>query len=185
MEITDFAVVLKRCRVGDPEAWNMIIDAYSKQVFNIALNFIADRDMAADITQEIFIKLYHNLDKYRDEKSFSSWLFAVSRNHCIDFWRKNKKYRQALELDETISSDTMTPEEEAIRESQIQQLRKKILLLEPELRVFLIMRDILNFSYQEISEKFMVPQGTVKSRINRARVKLTELVTQGDDPDEL
>ena len=153
----------------------MLINAYSKSVYNIALNFFAERDIASDVTQEIFIKLYHNLDKYKEEKSFTSWVFAVSRNYCIDYWRKNRKYLDnSQELNENIGSGQPSPEENLIRESEIDVLRKKIALLEPDLRIILILRDIHDLSYQEIAERFAIPEGTVKSRINRARLKLAE-----------
>jgi RNA polymerase sigma-70 factor (ECF subfamily) len=152
-----------------------MINAYSKSVYNIALNFFAERDVAADVTQEIFIKIYHNLDKFREEKNFTSWIFTISRNYCIDYWRKNKKYfLNSLELDENTSTGKPTPEEYLIKESEIDRLRKKLAQLEPDLRVVLILRDIQNLSYQEIAEKFSIPEGTVKSRINRARLKLAQ-----------
>lgn len=172
MDITD---ILSRCRENDGEAWNMLINAYSKSVYNIALNFFAERDIASDVTQEIFIKLYHSLAKFREEKSFTSWIFAVSRNYCIDYWRKNRKHLEnRQELDEKINAGAPTPEETLAKESEIEVLRKRIAQLEPDLRLILIMRDINDMSYQEIAEKFSIPEGTVKSRINRARLKLAE-----------
>lgn len=153
----------------------MLISSYSKSVYNIALNFFAERDIAADVTQEIFIKIYHNLDKFREERNFSSWIFTISKNYCIDYWRKNRKHLlNKQELDEKISTSRPTPEENLVRESEIEILRKKISQLEPELRVALILRDIQDLSYQEIAERFSIPEGTVKSRINRARLKLTQ-----------
>jgi len=159
----------------------MLINAYSKSVYNIALNFFAERDIASDVTQEIFIKVYHNLEKYREEKNFSSWIFAISRNYCIDYWRKNKKYMQnSQELDENIGSGKPTPEESLIRESEIDELRKKLVGLDPDLRLAIILRDIQDLSYHEIAERFSIPEGTVKSRINRARLKLAQAYMQGD-----
>ena len=88
----------------------MMINSYSKSVYNIALNFFAERDIASDVTQEIFIKIYHNLDKFREERNFSSWVFTISRNYCIDYWRKNKKYlANSQELDEKISAANRLP----------------------------------------------------------------------------
>ena len=172
METSD---ILAKCKNGDPEAWNQMINSYSKSVYNIALNFFSERDIAQDVTQEIFIKIYHNLDKFREDRNFSSWVFTLSRNYCIDYWRKNKKYfLQTQELNEKISVTKPTPEENSINESEIEKLRKKIAQLEPELRLILILRDIQDLSYQEIAKNFSIPEGTVKSRINRARLKLAE-----------
>ena len=159
----------------------MLINSYSKSVYNIALNFFAERDIASDVTQEIFIKVFHNLDKYKEEKNFSSWIFAISRNYCIDYWRKNKKYMlNSRELDENIGTGKPTPEENLILESEIDGLRKKLAQLDPELRLIIILRDIQDLSYQEIAERFSIPEGTVKSRINRARLKLAQAYMRGN-----
>jgi RNA polymerase sigma-70 factor (ECF subfamily) len=177
----DIADILSGCRQGNQEAWSMLINAYSKSVYNIALNFFAERDIASDVTQEIFIKIYHNLEKFREEKNFSSWIFTISRNYCIDYWRKNKKFlMNSQELDEKVSASQPTPEENLLRESEIETLRKKISQLEPDLRLILILRDIHDLSYQEIAEKFSIPEGTVKSRINRARLRLAQEYTRGE-----
>jgi RNA polymerase sigma-70 factor (ECF subfamily) len=177
----DIADTLLRCKNGDQEAWNMLINAYSKAVYNIALNFFADRDIAADVTQDIFLKMYNNLDKFKEEKNFTAWLFTISRNYCIDYWRKNKKYLlNNQELDEKVSLHNPTPEDTVVRESEIRELRKKIAQLEPDLRVMLILRDIQDLSYQEIAGKFSIPEGTVKSRINRARLKLAQSYVRGE-----
>jgi RNA polymerase sigma-70 factor (ECF subfamily) len=172
MEIAD---ILSKCKEGNQEAWNMLINNYSKSVYNIALNFFAERDIAADVTQDIFIKLYHNLGKFREEKNFSSWIFTISRNYCVDYWRKNKKHLiNKQDLDENISSSKPTPEENLVKRSEIEILRKKISQLEPDLKIALILRDIHDLSYQEIAERLSIPEGTIKSRINRARLKLAQ-----------
>ncbi len=159
----------------------MIINAFSKKVYNLALNFIGDKDEASDITQEIFVKVYNNIDKFKDDRNFTSWLFTLSRNHCIDYWRKNKKYFQTDEVDEHMTDDGLSPEDTLSQSFEISWLRKKMLELDPELRIFLILRDIQSYSYQEISEQFGIPLGTVKSRINRARLKLSQLLIQKGD----
>jgi RNA polymerase sigma-70 factor, ECF subfamily len=165
-----------RCKEGDKEAWEMVINAYGKKIYNMALNFIGDRDEASDITQEIFVKVYQNIEKFQDDRNFTSWLLTLTRNHCIDYWRKNKKYYRTEEIDHTVSDNGPTPEDQVVRHAEIQLLRKKLLELEPDMRIFLTMRDIESMSYQEISDQLDIPLGTVKSRINRARLKLTRLM---------
>jgi len=178
MEIDE---AIKRCKNGDKEAWNMIVQSYSRKVYNLALNFIADRDEAFDITQEVFEKLYFNLTKFKEEHNFTSWLLTLSRNHCIDYWRKNKKHRLHEEIDDRITNEQDSPEDIAVRESESENLRRKLLLIEPEMRIFLIMRDIQGLSYEDIAKTCNVPLGTVKSRINRARLKLASLTLGGKD----
>ena len=151
----------------------MLINAYSKAVYNIALNFFADKDIAADVTQDIFLKIYNNLEKFKEDKNFTAWLFTISRNYCIDYWRKNKKYfLNNQELDEKISAHSQTPEDNSIRESEIVELRKKIAQLEPELRVILILRDIQDLSYQEIADILGKSEDACKMAFCRAISKL-------------
>jgi RNA polymerase sigma-70 factor (ECF subfamily) len=168
----DMNEIVKRCKQGNEEAWNMMINKYSKTIYNIALNFANNREDASDITQDVFIKIYNNMNKFVENKSFYAWILKITKNHCIDYWRKNKKYLNKSEMNENIIFEHQTPEDCSTREFDLLTLRKKLLILEPELRLILIMRDIQGFSYNEISENLSIPMGTVKSRINRARIKL-------------
>lgn len=178
MEMID---IVKRCKQGDRKAWNMIVEKYSKTVFNIALSFAKTRDDASDITQDIFIKVFRNIDHFADDGNFSSWVIRISKNYCIDYWRKNKKYQDQLELDDRLRvHDSDSPEEVTVRDSESQLLREKLKLLDGDLCLLITMRDIQGFSYQEISESLNLPLGTVKSRINRGRIKLANLFFNGE-----
>ena len=173
--------IIERLKQRDSEAWTMMINRYSKKVYNFALNFAGNREDASDITQDIFVKVYNNIDKFKEEKNFDSWLLKLSKNYCIDFWRKNKNARSKVELDESIRTGTVhdeqqTPEDSLIRRYDIQYLRGKLLLLPPDLRTLIIMRDIQDQSYRDIAEHFNIPLGTTKSRINRARARLAKII---------
>jgi RNA polymerase sigma-70 factor (ECF subfamily) len=178
----DIDEIIKQLKAGSQEAWNMVIDAYSKKVYNMALNFAGNSDDAADITQEVFLKVYSNIDKYKEDRSFTAWLLRLSKNYCIDYWRKNKYHRKNLELDDNIRSEKTdqadTPESSLIRKYDVKYLRQKLRLLPPGLRTLVIMRDIQDYSYQEISESLDIPLGTTKSRINRARTKLAKIILE-------
>ncbi|NIM16610.1 MAG: sigma-70 family RNA polymerase sigma factor, partial [Candidatus Aminicenantes bacterium] len=130
--------------------------------------------------QEVFLKVYNNIEKFKEEKSFTSWLLRLSKNYCIDYWRKSKYNRRSLELDENLKIEPAngagTPEDAVIKRYDAIYLRKKLRLLPPDLRALIIMRDIQDFSYQEIAEHLEIPLGTTKSRINRARTKLAKLI---------
>jgi len=157
----------------------MIISEYSKNIYNIALNFSKNSEEAADITQEIFIKVYQNIQKYKNQYCFSAWMFRVAKNHCIDHWRKNKKYQNRLELNENIHApDPATPEEDIIRESEKKRLRQAIQTLPPDIRILIVMRDIQGHSYEKIAVETNLALGTIKSRINRGRLKLAKLFKQ-------
>jgi RNA polymerase sigma-70 factor, ECF subfamily len=172
-------ILVSKLKTGDQEVWKMIIESYSKKVYNIALNFAGNRDEAADITQDIFLKVYNNIDKFKEDRNFTSWLLRVSKNYCIDYWRKNKYHRKNLELDESLSvpasREADTPEDTLIKHYDAEYVRKKLRLLPPDLRTLIIMRDIQDLSYQDISEHLDIPLGTTKSRINRARTKLAKI----------
>jgi len=159
----------------------MIVDRYSKGIYNLALNFAGNPDDAADITQDIFIKLFSNIQKFTPDGNFNSWLMRLAKNHCIDFWRKNRKNRNVLPLNEDLRVNDHDEEQLMINRMDIQKLRRHIHKLDPELRVLLIMRDVQSHSYQEISESLDLPLGTVKSRINRGRVKLARMFKQGEE----
>ena len=176
----DINELVTRLKNGDQEVWNMVVDKYSRKVYNMALNFAGNSDDAADITQEVFLKVYNNIEKFKEEKSFTSWLLRLSKNYCIDYWRKSKYNRRSLELDENLKIEPAngagTPEDAVIKRYDAIYLRKKLRLLPPDLRALIIMRDIQDFSYQEIAEHLEIPLGTTKSRINRARTKLAKLI---------
>lgn len=158
----------------------MMINMYSKKVYNMALNFAGNSDDASDITQDIFLKVYNNIEKFKENNNFTSWLLRLSKNYCIDYWRKNKYYRSSLELDENLLdksfAEAETPEDSLIKKNEVDYLRKKLQLLPPDLRALIIMRDIQDYSYQEIAEHLNIPLGTTKSRINRARTKLAKIL---------
>jgi RNA polymerase sigma-70 factor (ECF subfamily) len=176
----DIHEIAEKLKAGDQEVWNMVVDKYSKKVYNMALNFAGNSDDAADITQEVFLKVYNNIDKFRDEKNFTSWLLRLSKNYCIDYWRRSKYQRRSIQLDDNLqvesTAESTTPEDAVIKKHDALFLRKKLRLLPPDLRALLIMRDIQDFSYQEIAEHLNIPLGTTKSRINRARTKLAKLI---------
>lgn len=152
----------------------MIVDRYAKTIYNLALNFFANREDAEDITQDVFLKVYNNIDKFREEKSFKSWLVKISTNHCIDHWRKTKRSARRIELSDDLIRIDHSPEDKAVKDCDVINLRNKISILDPNLRLLLIMRDIQEYSYQEIANTLNLPLGTIKSRINRARVKLAK-----------
>jgi len=177
----DIKKQIEGIKSGDPEAWNMIVDRYSKPIYNMALNFSGNSDDAADITQDIFIKLFSNIQKFNTDGNFNSWIMRLSKNHCIDFWRKNRKARQVLPLNEEIRIHDDDEEGRQVDRMDIRQMRMQIGRLDPELRILLIMRDIQSYSYQEIAQDLGLPLGTVKSRINRGRIKLARLFEQKGD----
>jgi RNA polymerase sigma-70 factor (ECF subfamily) len=179
--IMNIIEVVRQCKSGDYGAWNMIVNRYAKSIYNQALNFFGNREDAEDITQDVFIKILNNIGKFREEKNFNSWVMRISNNYCIDYWRKTKKNVKQIELDDDLIKQDETPEDRVMKNDDLEDLRKRMLILDPDLRMLIIMRDIQGYSYQQIAEALNLPQGTIKSRINRARLKLARtFLSKGD-----
>ncbi len=153
----------------------MLIDRYSKTVYNLAFNFCGSSDDANDLTQDIFVKIYKNINKFDENLNISSWILRISKNHCIDYWRKNKKNNFRVDLEDNLVRDEHSPEDDLIKTGDLNKLREKMLMLKDDVRALLIMRDIQSYSYQEIADSLEIPLGTVKSKINRARIQLAKL----------
>jgi len=175
--------IIEHARRGDPLAWEKLVIRYSKRIYNLCYRFVERADQAEDLTQDVFIRVFRNLNQYKPETgSFVTWLASVSRNLLIDHYRQSKDERATVSasadedeeqsLLETLQASTPSPEAEMDRLEKVATLRKCLSKLSPELREAVILRDIEELSYQEIGAILRIPDGTVKSRINRGRVEL-------------
>jgi len=148
-----------------------------RKVFNIAYKFVGRHDQAEDLTQEVFLKLYKSLDTFDRRANFQTWLISVSRNLCIDHYRSVRKEREVVNR-EIDPAELTPPSNERSAQSVLEQrdrvrlLRRALDKLPPALRTAVLLRDIQELSYQEIAERLALPEGTVKSRINRGRTEL-------------
>ncbi len=183
---SDEKLLLERAKSGDIEAFEKLIMGSEKKVYNIALKMTGSHDDAMDLSQEVFIKVYKSLNKFKEEASFFTWIYRITHNICIDEIRKKKKV-VSISLDEEYESDngnisrqfadnSLGPLEQLEIKEDMVILKKAIVKLSPQHRVALIMRDIQGMTYEQISEILKCPQGTVKSRINRARYELKEII---------
>lgn len=157
----------------------MIVNTYAPQIFNLAYHFTGSREEAEDLTQEIFLKLFSSLKKYKEAMNFTAWLMTLARNHLIDRYRREKKAKSLRhELDENLlrEASALSPENDLVRK-EIQVLVWQALdQLSPEVRLSIILFDILGKTYEEVAEILNIPVGTVKSRINRGRLQLARLL---------
>jgi RNA polymerase sigma-70 factor, ECF subfamily len=177
----DIDAVIERCLAGDQAAWEDIVRLHRRKVFNIAYKFVGKHDLAEDLTQDIFLKLYRSLDTFDRRANFQTWLISVSRNLCIDHYRSVRKERETMNRD--VDPSTLMPaskDRSAYAElelrDRVQLLRAALETLPPTLRTAVLMRDIQELTYQEIADKLEVPEGTVKSRINRGRTELARQI---------
>lgn len=173
--------LIERCLNGDQAAWEEIVRRYRRKVFNIAYKFVGRHDLAEDLTQDIFLKLYKSLDTFDRRANFQTWLISVARNLCIDHYRSARKEREAINRE--IDPADLTPiSTDAAVDSRLEQrdrvrlLRQALDRLPPTLRTAVMLRDIQELSYQEIADRLRLPEGTVKSRINRGRTELARQI---------
>ena len=174
---TSDADLLPQCRRGDEAAWRELVTRHTRRVFGLAYRFTGRVDEAEDLTQEVFVKVYQTLDRYREaDGPFQGWLIAVARNHAIDHYRRRKQERLHRDLDpevlESLPARGEHPVASLEREERIQLVHRGLRALPPDLRLPLILCDLQGLPYEEIAATLQIPLGTVKSRINRARLEL-------------
>jgi len=184
------ALLVRRCISGDAAAWEEIVQRYHRRIYNICYRFAGSNNDADDLTQEVFIKMYRTLNSYdMDRGAFMTWVTTVTRNLLVDHFRKTRQERMTDSLDTTSSDheDAMAlgeriPDRGPAPDSRVQTREAKeavhqaLQKLSPELREAVILRDLQDMDYREIATALKVPEGTVKSRINRGRAELARLL---------
>ena len=175
--VTETDALIERCLRGDQSAWDQIVRQHWRKVFNLAYKFVGRHDEAEDLAQDIFLKIFKALHTFDRRANFQTWLISISRNLCIDHYRSFRKERETMARD-VDASELMPVSRERGPYSQLEQtdLKHRIRLalaeLPPTLRQAVVLRDLQEFSYQEIADRLSLPEGTVKSRINRGRLEL-------------
>ena len=154
---------------------------YRRKVFNVAYKFVGRHDQAEDLTQDVFLKLYKSLDTFDRRANFQTWLISVSRNLCIDHYRSARREREAINRDvDPADFAPVSPDPRADtlleQRDRVRLLRQALDKLAPTLRTAVMLRDIQELTYQEIADKLHLPEGTVKSRINRGRTELARQI---------
>jgi RNA polymerase sigma-70 factor (ECF subfamily) len=174
--------LIQRCLAGDQLAWEAIVRQYRRKVFNVAYKFVGRHDEAEDLTQDIFLKVFKSLDTFDRRANFQTWLISVSRNLCIDHYRSVRKERETIDRDvdstQVAPPSAGTPGQIAALEQRdrVELLRQAMAALPATLRTAVLMRDIQECSYHEIARALKLPEGTVKSRINRGRTELARQI---------
>jgi len=177
--------LVKKSIDGDVDAFQQLIEKHQKKVFNIAYRMMGNEEDAKDMAQEALVKAYRNIGKFRLDSAFSTWLFRIATNACLDELRKNKKKMDdiSLNIDKTDDGETLTkelavdkngPEVEFLKKERQRILAEGIKSLSEDYKRVIVLRDIQGFSYEEIAEICETNIGTVKSRINRGRSMLKE-----------
>ncbi len=172
--------LIKRCKKGDREAFNNLFVNYQHQVINIAYGMLSDREDAFDAAQEVFVRVYKNIESFKEESYIATWIYRITSNVCSDILRKRQRSAKVVSINqmseenkETDIPDTApTPEENAFLSERQRAVREAISELREEYRAVITLCDIEEMSYDDIADILKIPKGTVKSRINRARAAL-------------
>jgi len=184
------ALLVRRCVAGDAAAWEEIVQKYHRRIYNICYRFAGSANDAEDLTQEVFIKIYRTLNTYDVERgAFMTWVTTMTRNLLVDHFRKTKNERitdsleatpsgheDAMPLSERIPDQGPTPDAGVQSRETSEAVHQALQKLSPELREAVILRDLQDMDYREIATVLRVPEGTVKSRINRGRAELARLL---------
>jgi len=191
LEDPQVAVLLvRRCIAGDAAAWEELVERYHRRIYNICYRFAGSADDAQDLTQDVFIKMYRTLNTYDIERgAFMTWVTTMARNLLVDHFRKTKQDRvtdsldvaptereDAMPLSEQLPDTAAPPDARAQSQQVGETVHRALQKLSPDLREAVILRDLQDMDYKEIATVLKVPEGTVKSRINRGRAELARLL---------
>ena len=175
--------LVRRCLTGDDFAWEGLLQSHTRKVFNLCYRFTGRPSEAEDLTQEVFIKIFQTLKSFdAAQGTFVTWLNRVARNHLVDHYRRTKKDRITSSIEEEVGGLEEKPSPTVEPVAQVESRERKELLqrgldkLSPDLREAVILRDLQDLDYDEIAQVLGVPEGTVKSRINRGRLELARVL---------
>jgi RNA polymerase sigma factor (sigma-70 family) len=169
--------LIRRCKRGEEAAFAELLARYRGPIYGLCLRMVRHTEDARDLAQEIFIKVFSMLDRYDEEYAFSSWLFRIATNHCIDYLRRNRLRFLSLEAgtggDEEIPLQIPGPDPDPQvilqRAEAVERIAEVVAELPPHYRIIILLRHDQQLSYEEIAEVLGLPLGTVKARIHRAR----------------
>jgi RNA polymerase sigma-70 factor (ECF subfamily) len=171
--------LVRRCKSGDDRAWGELVEKYGKKIYGIAYHLTYDRSEAEELTQDCLLKVWENLDRYEPSgASLLAWIAALSRNLCIDHYRKRKREKGFRFISDdavaTMLPGTDDPQADALNRERARLLLDAIGDLPDELAQVVLLRDLDGLDYREIGDFLNLPDGTVKSRLNRARIELAK-----------
>lgn len=177
---------------GDARAWESVVLSFNRKIFNMAYHYTGRLDKAEDLTQDVFLKVFLNLKSYKSESGpLRNWVMRVGRNLLIDHYRSTKHEKYVAGSDELESIDFkkeapgQSPFDSVYLKEKADFLMSGLDTLTPELKEAVLLRDIQGLAYREISQLLGIPEGTVKSRINRGRIELAKALKRLRPAEEL
>ena len=189
--LRDYRLVERAIGQGDQKAYAELMDNYRDSLYFMLLKMTNNPHDAEDLTIEAFGKAFKKLHQYTPDYAFSTWLFKIASNNCIDFIRKKKKYtfsidqnyddEEGSEMASRIPSQTLDPEGEMVKKQKIKLMREVVDKLKPHYRTLIELRYFKEFSYDEIAQELNLPLGTVKAQLFRAREFLYQILKNSRD----
>ncbi|MFT9493618.1 RNA polymerase sigma factor [Anaerosolibacter sp.] len=188
MEVEEFEIeLIEKSKRGDVESFEILIRSHQTLAYNIAFRMLGNVEDANDAAQEALVKVFKSIQSFHGQSSFSTWLYRIVTNTCLDELRKRKRqqvysYHNPMEMEDgQIDRDVVDPssstEEILEKKEEIKNIQDAIQSLPEQHRIVIVLRDIKGLSYEQISGILDCPQGTIKSRISRARLALKEIIT--------
>lgn len=179
----DDAELVRGCLRGDAEAWQEIVHTHTRRIYNLCYRFTASREEAQDLTQEVFLRVFRTLKSYdAGQGALGVWMHRVARNLLIDHYRATRHERASVSLEDELPrleekpSRALPPDRGVALGELSAAIQQALARLSPELREAVILRDLQGLEYREIAQVLEVPEGTVKSRINRGRAELGRIL---------
>ncbi|MDP9039273.1 MAG: sigma-70 family RNA polymerase sigma factor [Acidobacteriota bacterium] len=183
-------LLVRRCMAGDQQAWQQLVTTQHRRIYAICYRFTGSASDAEDLTQDVFLKLYRNLESFDGQKgSFQTWITTLARNLLVDHFRRTRLDRASDSLDASLTDDDAGPsmadrlaDPGPSQETHFAGLELKVRIqhalaqLSPELREAVVLRDLEDMDYKDIAQVLRIPEGTVKSRISRGRGELARLL---------
>lgn len=177
--------LVDRCRKGEDDAWREFVDQFGQKVYSVAYHFTLKREDAEELSQEIFLKIFENLHRYEGSFPLVAWIVSLSRNLCIDRYRRLKRERSfRFVTDEAVApmlTSSDDPSAQAIRKERTKMLFAALSEIPEDLAEILVLRDLDGLAYEEIGQALELPSGTVKSRLFRARAEVARRIRERHD----
>ncbi len=180
-------LLIARLRRGDPAAFELLVRTHQDRVYDFCVRMLSDREEAFDLTQEIFISVHRNMDKFRADAKLTTWIYRIARNHCLNRLKylkrrgrgRSDEYGESNELSITEAmGGSEAPDAAVSRKTDRQLVHQAITELDEDQRALVVLRDVEGLSYDEIMEITELAEGTVKSRLHRAREKLAGILSK-------
>lgn len=189
---SEITLLIQKAQKGDTNAFGTLVASYEKFIFNVACKMFSNSEDASDIAQEALIKAYKNIDKFDFNSSFSTWLYRITVNACIDEMRR-RKGRESISIDAEdeeggltvqIEDTSLGAEERVIQNETVSEVRAAIDKLSEEHKTVIILRDLQDMTYEQVAQTLDLSIGTVKSRLARARKSLKDIILKDREQKE-